>query len=510
MTFDFIGFDACLMATAENALMLDSYGDYLIASEETEPGVGWYYTDWLTALAKNPSMSTLDIGKNIADDFVRVCARQCAGQQTTLSVIDLAEFSATVPSKMTAFSKSISTMIADRDYRTVSNARNRAREFAASTRIDQVDLIDLAQNIGSTESRELASALKGAIKYNTTNNISNANGVSIYFPYKSTKNVDSAISTYNAIGMDSAYAKCIQEFASLETAGQAAMGGTNSPFGSLFGSLDGSTHGSYGSYGSYGSSELIESLLGSFFGGDFGTIAGLDSGNTGYLAGRALSEEETLSYILDNHFDVTQLVWETDSGSVVMAISDEQWELIHALDLNMFYDTGSGYADLGLDNIYSFDKQNRLVADTSKAWLGINGEPVAYYHLSTEDDGENYRITGRVPALLNGEYVNLIVVFDNDHPGGYVTGAQVDYKEGETETAAKNLTEIADGDELQFLCDFYSYDEEYEDTYRLGDAFTVDGELEVMDVAVGDGEAKITYRFTDIYNNEYWSPAILE
>jgi hypothetical protein len=43
--FDFVGFDACLMATAETALMLSDHADYLIASEETEPGIGWYYTD---------------------------------------------------------------------------------------------------------------------------------------------------------------------------------------------------------------------------------------------------------------------------------------------------------------------------------------------------------------------------------------------------------------------------------------------------------------------------------
>ena len=89
MTFDFIGFDACLMATAENALMLTKYGDYLIASEETEPGVGWYYTDWLTALGKNPSLSTVELGKQIVDDFVETCAKKCRGQKTTLSVVDL-------------------------------------------------------------------------------------------------------------------------------------------------------------------------------------------------------------------------------------------------------------------------------------------------------------------------------------------------------------------------------------------------------------------------------------
>ena len=55
VTFDFIGFDACLMATAETALVLDNYADYLIASEETEPGIGWYYTNWLTKLSSNTS-----------------------------------------------------------------------------------------------------------------------------------------------------------------------------------------------------------------------------------------------------------------------------------------------------------------------------------------------------------------------------------------------------------------------------------------------------------------------
>ena len=78
--YDFIGFDACLMGSLETDLMAAQYADYLIGSEETEPGIGWYYTDWLTALSKNTSMPTLDIGKQIIDDFVDTCARQCAGQ----------------------------------------------------------------------------------------------------------------------------------------------------------------------------------------------------------------------------------------------------------------------------------------------------------------------------------------------------------------------------------------------------------------------------------------------
>ena len=57
--FDFVGFDCCLMATTETALMLSEHADYMIGSEESEPGIGWYYTDWLTKLSKNTSMPTL-------------------------------------------------------------------------------------------------------------------------------------------------------------------------------------------------------------------------------------------------------------------------------------------------------------------------------------------------------------------------------------------------------------------------------------------------------------------
>ena len=112
--FDFIGFDACLMATVENGLMLSQYADYLIASEETEPGVGWYYTNWLNKLALNTSMPTVQIGKQIADDFVSVCSQQCRGQATTLSVVDLAELQGTLPSVFKAFSAETNDLIQEK------------------------------------------------------------------------------------------------------------------------------------------------------------------------------------------------------------------------------------------------------------------------------------------------------------------------------------------------------------------------------------------------------------
>ena len=162
MKFDFIGFDTCLMATVENAQMLSKYADYMIASEETEPGVGWYYTNWLNNLAADTSRPTLDIGKDIIDDFVTVCNKKCRGQQTTLSIVDLAEFQETVPSAFTAFAKDTRTKIQKKDYKIVSTARGKTREFSPSSGIDQIDLIHFALNMGTKEGKALASSLKKA------------------------------------------------------------------------------------------------------------------------------------------------------------------------------------------------------------------------------------------------------------------------------------------------------------------------------------------------------------
>lgn len=503
--FDFIGFDACLMATAETALMLDKHADYLIASEETEPGIGWYYTDWLTSLGKNTSLSTVEIGKKIVDDFVSTCAKKCKGQKTTLSVIDLAEFSNTIPDKLNSFAQSVSTKLTNKDYKSVSDARYTTREFAVNSKIDQVDLAHLALNMNTNEGKALSNAIQSAVKYNrTSSNITNAYGISIYFPYRRTSNVDTACNTYNKIGMDSDYSKCIKQFASLETSGQVATGGTSSPLGSLMGSLLGGSSGS-------GSSDMIGQLIGSFIGGSSDrTIEGLDSSNTAYMNENALSSDETAEYISANYFDATNLIWEkNDKGEYTMSLPETQWQLVHSLDKNLFYDDGKGYVDMGLDNVFTFDDDDNLIADTDDTWVAINGQPVAYYHTDTtrfEDD--TYSISGYVPAKLNDERVNLILTFDSANPYGYIAGATTDYVGNETDTVAKSLIELEIGDKLDFICDYYTYDGKYSDSYYLGEQMTVTDDMEISNVSTGNGELKITYRFTDIYNQEYWTEAI--
>ncbi len=505
-SFDAIGFDACLMATVETALMLDPYADYLIASEETEPGVGWYYTNWLTALSKNTSMPTVELGKAIADDFVDVCAEKCWGQKTTLSVTDLAEAAATVPTALNAFASDTTKLIKAGEFQTASTARSGAREFAQSSKIDQVDLTHLAFNLGTDAGKKLADALLGAVKYNrTSSNMTNAYGLSAFFPLRKVSSVDSAVKTYEAIGMDGEYTDCIRAFASMETGGQAAAGGTAaaSPLGALLGSV-----GSLGgSGGASGGADAISQLLGALMsGGGQGGIdlSSLTGGASAFFTGKALDTEEMASYIAENRLDPANLVW-TD-GKIQM--SQQQWDLVQDIALNVFYDDGAGYIDLGLDNILSFDEGGSLLGTYDGAWLAIDGQIVPYYYDNTVDDGTHYTITGHVPALLNGERVNLLLVFDDENPKGYVAGAVSDYRDGETQTVAKAAIGLEDGDTLDFICDYYSYDGEYQDSYFLGEQLTVSGEPVVSDLMIDVGSYTAAYRFTDLYQQHYWTEII--
>ena len=496
-TFDFIGFDACLMATLETGLMLDNYADYMIASEETEPGIGWYYTDWLTKLAANPSMPTIELGKNIVDDFVSECNRRCAGQKTTLSVVDLAELSATVPGTLKSFSTGTSKLLSGTEYKTVSDARSATREFASSSRIDQIDLVHLCYNLGTSESEALAKTLLGAVKYNkTSSSITNAYGISIFFPYQRTSYVKTAVSTYDAIGLDSEYSRCIQQFATLETGGQQ---------GSSSGGFD------------------VSNLLGGFSSASSGGGADFSSLLGSLLGGRSLDlDVDTAAQVLeDNQFNAANLnTWTTENGHKVMRLPAEQWEQVHSLQLNVFYNDGDGFINLGLDNMYSFTTDGALLGEYDCTWVAIASgdlvQPVMFnYQDALVDDGALIT-TGTVPVLLNGELANLLVVFENELESGdpirsYIAGVSYDYESPENQedpqypqpkTASLNV-----GDKLQFVADYYGKDGEFQDSYAISDEIEWSEDIIVgyTDMSELQDNLVATYLFTDIYNNEHWT-----
>lgn len=498
--FDFVGFDACLMATLETGLMLNDYADYMIASEETEPCDGWYYTDWLTQLSRNTSTPTLEIAKNIADTYYKANARYSSYSGITLSVTDLAELASTVPQSLAGFASSITELVENDSYKTVSNARSNTKEFAASNKIDQIDIADMAQNLGTEEAAELIEAIKGAVKYNiTSSNMARAYGLSAYFPYRKTGSVKDISNTYDEIGMDSEYVKCIQTFASQQTAGQTYGGGDTNVFEQVLGSYGSGSSGSSGSssgYGSAMSSDMLTQMLmqmmggGSFFDG--------------------VSVDRCVDYTTKNSLDTEKLNWVQNSkGQKVLPLEDADWELVDSALLNVLVDDGEGYIDLGLDTLYEWDDNNYLVGEYDNTWLSVNGQPAAYYMLTDETFEDGYVITGYIPAMVNGDRANIMVTFSSEQPEGFIGGYQRYYADGETDTQAK-VMEFADGDTIDFICDYYSYEGDFINNYYLGNQMTVNGELKLGNIDISDNGVGLiaTYKITDIYNQSYWTPAM--
>ncbi len=68
--FDVIGMDACLMAQLEVADALAPHARYFIASEETEPALGWAYTGFLQALVDNPGISPADLSRLVVQSYI--------------------------------------------------------------------------------------------------------------------------------------------------------------------------------------------------------------------------------------------------------------------------------------------------------------------------------------------------------------------------------------------------------------------------------------------------------
>lgn len=69
--FDIVGLDACLMGMLEVFTAAAPYSRYMVASEEVEPGLGWAYAGFLTALTNSPEMSPADLAKRIVETYIK-------------------------------------------------------------------------------------------------------------------------------------------------------------------------------------------------------------------------------------------------------------------------------------------------------------------------------------------------------------------------------------------------------------------------------------------------------
>ena len=174
-----IGFDACLMASAETACVVAPYAEYMIASQETEPAEGWCY-GFLADAARDASGA--ETGRRAVDAYAGYYEGSLS--DITLSCVDLSKMGA-VAAEMSALYEGFTVEPAN--YAHFARGRNEARSIGSGVAYayDLVDLADLmevyeAENIA--ECGALRTALAEAVVCNYAN-VPFHNGLSLYYPF---------------------------------------------------------------------------------------------------------------------------------------------------------------------------------------------------------------------------------------------------------------------------------------------------------------------------------------
>jgi hypothetical protein len=220
--FELIGMDACLMGHLEVFSALEPHARYAVASQETEPALGWAYTGFLQELVNNPDMdgaalSTSIVNSYISDDqrivddqaradFLRqgspmgglykpsqISARQLAqelGRDITLTAANLDA----IPGLDQSVNK-LAVALQDEDQSKIASARDYAQSFTnifgKDTHAPYIDLGSFIQllkkeGVGSNTSQAadqvLADIQQVVIAEKHGPNKPGAEGVSIYFP----------------------------------------------------------------------------------------------------------------------------------------------------------------------------------------------------------------------------------------------------------------------------------------------------------------------------------------
>lgn len=207
--FDLIGFDACLMGSAEVAKALAPYGDYLVASEEVEPGDGWSY-EFLSDFKDGKVGNTEELGKGIIDHYISYYDNKGRDYDLSLALIDLKKVGNLTNSIDSLFSK-VKDEINAQNYSQYSRTMTREKVYGYNGRdnksYDLVDLMDLCGSLKESHSDEvdgIENDLKSAVLYSKSN-MDNTNGLSLYFLNFNKKEADKMMAKYKDVAFSEKY-----------------------------------------------------------------------------------------------------------------------------------------------------------------------------------------------------------------------------------------------------------------------------------------------------------------
>lgn len=448
---ELIGFDTCLMATVDVANTFSDLAHYLVASEETEPANGWYYSQWVGALAENPSMNGEELGKVICDAYYAGCEEVGTQDNTTLSLTDLTKVQPLLDAYDTFGAEALAAACTDPGFfsqfgRVAAQSENYGGNTKEQGYTNMVDLGHMArQSVGMLGSaQEVLDALDECVLYQVGGQYrTEATGLSCYYSYNG--DVDD-FNSYASLGAGVAF----KYFYSYELTGE------------------------------------------------------LDDSGMAYIADMDFEELPEVKNLLSTDWDGAPLDVD-EEGVSFLTLGPDANDILAGIGFSLYYvdEESDMMLLLGTDNDMNADWDNGVFSDNFRGvWGSIDGN-IVYMELSYES--EDYNLYA-VPVLLNGEEYNLQVAYDFTTEEWSVLGARQGIDD--SGMADKELRLLQEGDEITTIWYMASAsgDDEFEPYTAATITVTADTAFGEMDLP--DGSYSMVYEMRDAMDNYAYSDPV--
>lgn len=462
--FEFIGYDACLMGTLENAFALSSYARYMYASEESEPGYGWDYVAIGNAIGPSGKINGARLGKVVCDSFYQSCVNAGREENATLACTDLSK----VDDLIMAFDAfALNMLSASEDPASVAKIiqkMNHVEFYGGNSESEgYFNLVDLAGMMKALSSivpgtDEVHWAIRQAIIYSKTGIYHKRScGLSVYYPL----HIDEGSSD-------------LGEFAKVACSPYYYGYVAQNAYAAANGGLDGYDRAVSLNAWTSAMDANVENII-----EDYGSAQ--VTGKSPYVV----------------FYDEPQLL---EDGTYGFSLTDEAIPYVSGVVADVFFlsDDGEDLVLLGSTNDINADWENGVFQDNFDGlWFCLPDGQLISATVVNELETKTVYTTA---VLLNGEKTNLrFAVDDSDYS---VTLDGVWTGEESNGFGGRNIYQLKVGDVIQPLFAATNMETGEESTY-YGEEYVFEGSNEWFYNHLFDSEFYYQFSIFDIYGDSY-------